>query len=271
MSRLPVNRREFIALAALAAAGCRLPGSSGPRLACQMWSVRDLWQKGGDVTSLFPKIASIGYEGVQSMAFWSCDQSRLADSLAASELALADMPLTFDRLVPDKLESTVAFCRRFDVTFVYIPWQKNGGRSDWEQFRDRLLEASETLRPHSIRIGYHNHLQEFQPFPTGEKGCPIDVLASAPGVDLELDVGPVAESGRDAVACLRGLAGRVPGMHAKPYGASAIGAKGDVQDWPALVSAAKTGGTKWLVVECELRQATFDDIAASHACLKRLV
>jgi len=271
MSSLSFNRREFLALASLAVVGCRLPGASRPRLACQMWSVRDLWKKSGDVTSPFPRIAGLGYEGVQSMAFWECDASRLEDTLAANGLALADMPLGFDRLEPSRLEGTVAFCRRFGVSFVYIPWQKNGGRIDWEKFRDRLLAAAETLRPHGLRIGYHNHLQEFQPFPNGDKGCPIDVLASAPGVDLELDVGPVAESGRDAVACLKGLAGRVPGLHAKPFGATAIGAKGDVQDWPALVAAARAGGTEWLVVECETRKDTFDDIAASISYLKKLV
>lgn len=271
MANMSVNRREFLALTLLATVGCRLPGSSRPRLACQMWSVRDLWQKSGDVTSLFPQIAGLGYEGVQSMAFWDCDAAQLEDSLAANGLALADMPLGFDRLKPDLLERTVSFCRRFGVTFVYIPWQKNGGRGDWEKFRDRLLTAAGVLRPYGLRIGYHNHLQEFQPYPNGDKGCPIDVLLSAPDIDLELDVGPVAESGRDAVACLRGLAGRVPGLHAKPFGATAIGAKGDVQDWPALVAAARAVGTDWLVVECETRKDTFDDVAASLAVLKKLV
>lgn len=267
-----IDRREFLSLASLAAAGCCVPRfGRGLRLGCQLWGVKDIWQRNGDLASVFPRLAAMGYEGVQSMSFWDCEPDRLAKALAENGLALADMPVRFDQVEGRRLEETVAFCRRFGVDFVYIPWQQNGGRADWQAFCARLLAAADRLRPYGIRIGYHNHLQEFKPFPNGEAGCPIDVLAADPAVDFELDVGPVAESGQNAVDWLERLAGRVPGLHAKPYGATALGLTGDVQDWPAIVSAARTGGVRWMVVECETRKDTFDDVEASARYLKPLL
>ena len=68
------------------------------------------------------------------------------------------------------------------------------------------------------------------------------------------------------------MKGRLPsGLHAKPVGATAAGAPGERQDWPKVVAAAEKAGVKWLVVECEKRKDTFDDIAASARYLRPLV
>lgn len=53
--------------------------------------------------------------------------------------------------------------------------------------------------------------------------------------------------------------------------ATAAGAEGDRQDWTKIVAAAEKSGVKWLVVECEKRQNTFDDIAESARNLRPLV
>ena len=69
--------------AALALAGCfglnRSTGVSRSgacdtqpmRLACQMWSVKDFWDKDPEkgFAEVFPRLRAMGYEGVQSMAF----------------------------------------------------------------------------------------------------------------------------------------------------------------------------------------------------------
>jgi sugar phosphate isomerase/epimerase len=68
------------------------------------------------------------------------------------------------------------------------------------------------------------------------------------------------------------MKGRLPGgIHVKPVGAAAVGAPGEKQDWPKVIAAAEKAGVKWLVVECEKRKDTFDDIAASARYLKPLV
>ena len=268
--------------AALALAGCfGLNQSTGGnrsgacdarpmRLACQMWSVKDFWGKDPEkgFAEVFPRLRAMGYEGVQSMAFWKIDQDRLESLLKANGLALADMPVSFDQIEGTNVAQTVAFCRRFGVDFVYIPWFKGTTSSEWRKFCKRLSAAGRRLRASGIRVGYHNHLHEFtEPL---QREFPADILKEDREVNLELDIGPVTESGRDAPTWIADLAGRVPGIHAKPYGATAAGAPGDKQNWPAILAAARRSGVKWCVVECEKRKDTYDDVAASAAYLKSI-
>ena len=241
------------------------------KLACQMWGVKEFWEKDPEkgFAEVFPRVKAMGYEGVQSMAFWKCDQDRLEALLKANGLTLADMPITFEYVEGTNIESTVAFCRRFDVDFVYIPWFGGKTAAEWRAFCNRLAAAGKRLAPYGIRIGYHNHIHEFTKPLDGE--YPAEILKADSDVNLELDIGPVTESGNDAVKWITDLSGRMPGMHAKPHGATAAGAPGDVQDWPKIVAAAQKAGVKWFVVECEQRKDTYDDVAASAAYLKPLL
>ena len=241
------------------------------RFGCQMWGVKEFWEKNPEkgFAEVFPKLRAMGYEGVQSMAFWKIDQDRLEAMLKANGLSLADMPVNFEHVEGTNVTTTVAFCRRFGVDFVYIPWFKGKTADEWRAFCDRLDAAGRRLAPYGIRVGYHNHVHEFTEQLQGE--YPANILKGDGEVNLELDIGPVAESGNDAPSWIAALSGRVPGMHAKPYGASAAGAPGDVQDWPKVIAAARKAGVKWFVVECEKRKDTYDDVAASAAYLKPLL
>lgn len=266
-----MTRREFIGCGLGAAGAAALSGCVGfagegrkLKLACQMWSVKDIWQKNGDITSVFPQLAEMGYEGVQSKAFWDCDPDKLEKALIASGLKIADLPVGFPELETEAaLAKTVAFCKRFDVDFVYIPWFKPKTLDGWKDFTRKLDEYGRRLAPSGIRIGYHNHLHEFAEPLDGV--CPGDVLVNCPTFNFELDVGPVLESGRVPAEVLGRLAGRVPGLHAKPYPGTFAGAPDDRQDWPAILAAARAAGTKWIVVECEKRKDTFDDVRLSAA------
>ena len=79
-----VNRKRgivWIAAVAAAALACTIwtgcttrpaPRHDGMRLACQMWGVKEFWEKDPErgFAEAFPKLRAMGYEGVQSMAFW---------------------------------------------------------------------------------------------------------------------------------------------------------------------------------------------------------
>jgi sugar phosphate isomerase/epimerase len=101
---------------------------------------------------------------------------------------------------------------------------------------------------------------------------PWDILTGEGGARLELDVGPVLDAGKTPAAEIARLRGRLPGgIHAKPVGATAVGAPGDRQNWPEIVAAAEKAGVKWLVAECEKRQGTYEDVAESAKNLRPLV
>ena len=97
--------------------GCTMIGgepssdaSQRMRLGCQMWGVKEFWEKNPEkgFAEVFPKLRAMGYEGVQSMAFWKIDPDRLEALLKANGLALADMPVNFEHVEGTNIESTVA-------------------------------------------------------------------------------------------------------------------------------------------------------------------
>ena len=102
-------------------------------------------------------------------------------------------------------------------------------------------------------------------------GIPILLYVTGIGCPIKFWTGVSCPGCGMTRAWLAALSGRVPGMHAKPHGATAAGAPGDVQDWPKVVAAARKAGVKWFVVECEKRKGTYDDVAASAAYLKPLL
>ena len=245
------------------------------KLACQMWCVKDFWSDNADKVAafaeIFPKIKAMGYDGVQCGAFIRVDPDRLEKVLKDNGLVIVDQPISFDDVEDAaKLPQTVAFCKRFGVDFLYIPWHDAKTAADWRAFCRRLDAAEAKLKPHGIRVGYHQHIHELEKKVDGE--YPWDILTGADGARLEMDIGPVLDAGRVPADEILKMKGRLPGgIHSKPVGASAVGAPGEKQDWPKIVAVADKAGVKWLVVECEKRKDTFDDIAASARYLRPLV
>ncbi len=270
-----MNRREWLKMLSMAsaafAAGCCSFGAGERklRLGCQMWSVDDLWKK--DLPGSLAKMRAMGYEGVQSMAFWKWNRDELAKLLDDNGLAIVDMPIHLEHVNAQNLNSSIEFCQRFGVDFLFLPYLQNGKRvdTDWKGYVDDIVAAAERLRPHGIRLGFHNHQHEFKRKINGISM--MEELFSRPELDFELDVGHAKLAGEDPVALLARLGGRVPSIHAKPGGGLSVGGEGDANDWPAILAACRRAGTNWAVVECETRRNTFEDIDASSRYLKPMI
>jgi sugar phosphate isomerase/epimerase len=245
------------------------------KLACQMWSVKDLWFGKADkiaaFAEIFPKIKELGYAGVQCGAFIRLDQDKLEKVLKDNGLVIVDQPVNMTDLDNEEnLNKTIAFCKRFGVDFVYIPWYSSKTVAGWKDFCGKLNAVEAKLAKNGIKVGYHHHIDELTKKVEGV--YPWDILTSAEGVRHELDIGPILESARVPAEEIKRLRGRLPGgIHAKPVGATAAGAPGEKHDWPRIVAAAGKAGVKWLVVECEKRQNTFEDVAASAKYLRPLL
>jgi sugar phosphate isomerase/epimerase len=264
-------RIRNLRIASLGSAAGRPP----MRLACQMWGVKDFWYDRPDklaaFAEIFPKMREMGYEGVQCAAFLRVDADGLETLLNANGLAIADQPVSFEDIEDEaKTAQTVAFCRRFGIDFVYIPWYKAKTAEEWRLFCRRMDAAEARLKPYGIKVGYHHHTHELAEKVDGE--YPWDILTGPGGARLEMDIGPVLDVGRVPAHELVKMKGRLPGgIHAKPVGATAAGAPGEQQEWPQIIAAAEKAGVKWIVVECEKRKNTYKDIETSAKTLIPLV
>lgn len=240
------------------------------RLGVQMWSVDDLWRK--DPVGAFRRLRALGYEGVQSLGFYKMDWNELEKMLDGEGLRIVDMPFRPEMVAkPGDFDRFVAFCRRFGVDFVFVPWFSGKGldESGWRAHVAQLAAWRAKFAAVGLRTGFHNHQIELTTkFADGT--CPLDAFEKA-GVDFELDVGHAKLAGADPVAWLQRLAGRVPSIHAKPGGGRAVGGAGDRNDWGLILPEAAASGAKWAIVECETRRNTFDDVTESATYLKGLL
>ena len=268
------TRRAFLELGALAAlgvpAGCRTAceralAVNGIRIGVQMWSVNDLWKKAP--AAAFRRLKAMGYDGVQSINFFSMDPDELGKMLGDNGLMIVDMPFRKAFVAPEKFNAFVEFCQRFKVDFVFDPHERFSTAAEWRKHVAWLAEVGERFKPYGIRVGYHNHKHELLGHFEGKR--PMEFLHDA-GIPMELDVGHVKLAKDDPILWLKRLKGRVPSIHAKPGGGDSVGGKGDANDWRAIFAAAAAAGTKWAIVECETRRNTYADVEASAAFLKTM-
>jgi sugar phosphate isomerase/epimerase len=271
------TRRDFIRIGALTAAGSCLGGCmssrsgsgaltvKGLRIGVQMWSVSKLWKK--DPADAFRRLKAMGYDGVQSLGFFSMNHDELEKMLGDNGLQIVDMPFRMNMVGPDKFNGYLEFCKRFSIDFVFDPMAKFSTGIEWRRHAERLVELSAKFRQHGIRVGYHNHQHELRQHFDGK--TPMEYLYDA-GLDMELDVGHVKLAGGDPVRWLERLNGRVPTIHAKPGGGNSVGGVGDANDWPAIFSASAAAGAKWAVVECETRRDTYEDVESTISFLRKI-
>lgn len=229
-----------------------------------MWSVNDIWKD--NPAAALEKMRALGYEGIQSMAFWKWDRKDLHRLLDDHGMVLVDMPIYLSHVTPDALNSTVEFCKEFGVDFVFVPHHKGKTEEDWRKLADGMVEAAGKLAPYGIKMGFHNHQVEFKTKFDGVS--PMDMFFARPELAFELDVGHATLAGEDAVSVLKRIQGRVPSIHAKPGGGLSCGDKDDRNDWKGILAACADMGTRWAVVECESRRNTYADIEASACFLK---
>ncbi len=119
---------------------------------------------------------------------------------------------------------------------------------------DAVNEAAEKVKPHKMRVGYHNHFADFNRI-DGEYWWNLFADRTTKDVILQLDTGNASElTGVSLVDLIRRNAGRTVTMHVKPYSKTKpdayLGA--DELDWPGIMTASESvGGLEWYIIEYE--------------------
>lgn len=135
------------------------------------------------------------------------------------------------------------------------------GPDYWKRLAEFLNRRALDLRRHGIALGYHNHNIEFAPT-GGSTGFDLLVRHCDPGlVHFELDIGWAVSAGRDPVALINSLSGRIRQLHLKDVASGttpnfrletkpAIIGTGIV-DWLPLLAAARSARVRHAYVEQE--------------------
>lgn len=235
-------------------------------IALQLYTLRD--QAKEDFVGMLREVAAAGYEAVEFAGYGGMDATSLRALIDELGLRAVSSHVGYQRFSQEP-KAVIDELQTLGCSYAVVPGLPQDVRNveSVPALVEQFNAWGEQCRAAGLRYGYHNHAWEFAPL--GDSSM-FDLIAAGadPGlVDLQIDVFWALVGGRDPVALVEALAGRVPTLHAKELakpGEELDTTIGDgVTDWPNLLPAATAAGTEWLIVEQE------DDIANAYRDIRR--
>jgi sugar phosphate isomerase/epimerase len=175
-----------------------------------------------------------------------------------------NLKLTSSHMAVEFLEAEPAkaleIAKDFGIHTICAPYLADDERptdaAGWTAFGVRLAKIGAPFVAAGINFGWHNHDFEFVALDTGE--LPIDLMiAAAPDLKLELDLGWVKRAGHEPVEWINKYAGRIAAAHIKDIAPAGENADEDgwadvghgIMDWAAIHAALQAAGVDHYVVE----------------------
>ena len=221
----------------------------------QLWCVRK--QLATDIPGTLTALSAIGYDGVELENAFGKPGTEWRKYLDAAKLKACGFHHTLGELQGDKIAATVEFNQAIanrNLIVRSLAPDVYTSSDLLKQMADAINEAAERVKPHKMRVGYHNHTSDFNRI-DGEYWWNLFADRTTKDVILQLDTGNAsALPGVPLASLIRRNTGRTVLMHVKPYSTknpdAYLGA--DELDWPGIMTAAESvGGLEWYIIEYE--------------------
>lgn len=263
MQMASLSKRDFIRLstgtvlacAAGLPAGCA-SATKGKKIpvGLQLYSVRDDCAK--DLVKTVTAVAKMGYRGVEFAGYHGRDARTLRKLLDDVGLQCCGTHIGLDTLLGDALPETIEFNQILGNRFLIVPGldaKHTSSRQAWQNTARTFNEIAEKVKPHGMRVGYHNHTTEFHAL-DGELPWNTFFGNTRNDVVMQFDTGNAMHGGGDATLYLKRYPGRAATVHIKPFSKSKPNALlgDDELPWPEIFRLCETiGNTEWYIVEYE--------------------
>jgi sugar phosphate isomerase/epimerase len=241
----------------------------------QLWCVRTQLAK--DIPGTLHSLSQIGFTAVELENAFGKTGAEWRKHLDAAKLKPCGFHHRLDELQGDKLASTIEFNQAIGNRNLIIRSLSADTYKSADLLKktaDAVNDISEKVKPHKMRVGYHNHTTDFNRI-DGEYWWNRFADSTNKDVVLQLDTGNASEmQGVTVIDLIRRHAGRTISMHVKPFSTknpnAYLGA--DELDWPAIMTAAETvGGIEWYIIEYEREGVPpLESLKANFDALKKL-
>jgi sugar phosphate isomerase/epimerase len=257
------TRREFLQVGGAAAASLALAPWLGARLGAwkdipigtQLWCVRN--ELKGDIPGTLNALGTMGYKAVELENAFGKSGAEWKKYLDAAKLKACGFHHTLEELQGEKLKSTIEFNQAIGNRNLILRWMPEEYYKSAELLKksaDIINEAAAKVRPLGLRVGYHNHTNDFLKV-DGEYWWNRFADLTNKDVILQFDTGNASEmQGITPLDFIKRNAGRTVSMHVKPFSKANPNAYlgDDELDWKAIMTACETvGGTEWYIIEYE--------------------
>ena len=253
-------------------------------LSLALYSVYDELMR--DLPGTLRKVREIGYEAVEFYGDYpNFDAKEIVSALAETGLELAGWQIEWKLLQPAELEKTIAFAKSVNLGTIIVPCL--GGKPQightpeeeclevWQNYVGYMNILTQKLRPHGMRLGYHNHEHEFTTVYGGETVFDMMYRTLHPSTVMELDCGNVYGGKNDPAEVLQRYQSRPSYLHCKPFSKklgyqTTLGSPDDDSDWTAILKAGMDGGAEQFMVECYTDQKNpYPEIESCLSGLKK--
>jgi sugar phosphate isomerase/epimerase len=221
----------------------------------QLWCVRK--QLATDIPGTLKALGAMGYEAVELENAFGKSGAEWRKHLDAAGLKACGFHHTLQELQGDKLAASIEFNQAIGNRNLIIRSLAPPVYTSADMLKktaEAVNEIAEQLKPHNMRVGYHNHTTDFNRV-DGEYWWNRFADQTAKTVVLQFDTGNASEmQGVTPQEFITRNAGRTISMHVKPFSKkdpnAYLGA--DELDWPAIMTAAESvGGIEWYIIEYE--------------------
>jgi len=277
------SRRDVLKLGASTAASALFVRAFEPRIAAwknipigtQLWCVRK--QLATEIPGTLNELSRLGFAAVELENAFGKPGTEWRKYLDAAKLKPCGFHHLIDELQGDKLARTIEFNQAIGNRNVIIRWLPPETYKSADLARkiaDTANEIAARIKPQNLRVGYHNHTDDFNRI-DGEYWWNLFADRTSKDVMLQLDTGNASEmAGVKVVDLIRRNPGRTISMHVKPFSAKNPDAYlgSDELDWPSIMTAAETvGGIEWYIIEYEREGVPpLQSLKANLEALKKL-
>lgn len=230
----------------------------------QLYSVRDITQT--DMRGALEAIAAQGYASVEFAGFSGASAQEITQWLTACGLTVSGAHVGLKDIL-ESTEETIAFHQAIGNTRVIIPWADLCSQENIDSFVHSVNALTPRFEKAGIRLGYHNHADEFKVNPDGS--MPFEQLVYRTALELEIDTFWVYAAGVDPIALLDRLCSRVPLIHIKDGHANGEGTPLGKGEAPVKAVYEKARAFQIpMIVESET--LTPDGLTETDICIRHL-
>ena len=238
----------------------------------QLYSVRDDCAR--DLPGVLKAVAGMGYAGVEFAGYYGRTAEELRLMLDDNGLVCCGTHTGLDTVLGDEMERTAAFNQTLGNPYLIVPGlprERVGSAEAWRETARLFDGAAQQAEALGMRVGYHNHSEEFQPVEGGELPWDIFFGHTRPEVVMQVDTGNMMHGGAAPAPFLERYPGRALTVHLKEYSATdpnALLGAGDVP-WAEIFRLCESvGGTQWYIVEQE--SYAYPPLECVDRCLQTL-
>lgn len=225
-----------------------------PLIGVNLYCFRDFCQSEGELDRTLGRLRAIGFPSVQISGIGDVPTSAVERLLVKHGLVACAAHDNLEALTQRPAQVIAKLkALRCPFTALGYPGDANLKPENVPQLVESLVKAGRALAAEGLKLGYHNHAQEFLRY----QGTSLLawIYDNTPGDALyaELDTAWVQVGGGSPVAWIRRLAGRMPAVHLKDYrwleGKPQLCEVGQGNlDWPEIFAAlVDTGVPVWIV------------------------